>query len=529
MSANRPLTPNLLPAALIIGIAGVLFQTTPKSEDFWWTDGASFALNGALVHDYLVSGFHRTPMAFAGEWFRHYPAVTISLYPPIFPLAEAFAFTLFGVSHAVAQATVAAFTGLAVFGGYRLARTAMGRAEAGAGVLLLFAAPTILLWSRQVMMELPSLAFLLLAAACFLGFQASRRTRDLVLSVLLLLAAVYTKQTAIFAVPAFAVALIATAGWQGLRDRRVWLAAAAGVIGLLPLAGFTLIAAREALDIALGRGIAAASGGALQGGGHLAQTVAYGLALPEVVGWPLLVAAACYTALVPVRGWRTPAEQRLAVLMFAWFACGFAFVSFTGHFDARYALPLAVPCAMLCALLIARLPGRTIRPFAALTAGAAWFAVSVWAHPIDRISGYDAVAAYILDHSKQDDAIWFQASESKSVSFSLRSRSPEPKVVLLRAEKFLVDYRIARDWGISDRGWTTRQLQDLIDRNDISMAVLEPGFWDDQPSMARMRDYILSDKFRLAAEIPITSDLPSHRTAISIFVRNRPAAARPDR
>ena len=84
MSANRPLTPNLLPAALIIGIAGVLFQTTPKSEDFWWTDGASFALNGALVHDYLVCGFHQTPMAFASEWFRHYPAVAISLYPPIY-------------------------------------------------------------------------------------------------------------------------------------------------------------------------------------------------------------------------------------------------------------------------------------------------------------------------------------------------------------------------------------------------------------------------------------------------------------
>jgi 4-amino-4-deoxy-L-arabinose transferase-like glycosyltransferase len=231
MSARRLLIPILLPAALIVGIAGVLFLTTPKSEDFWWTDGASFALNGALVHDYLVSGFHQSPMAFANEWFRHYPAVTISMYPPIFPVAEAFAFSLFGFSHAVAQATVAAFAGLAVFGAYRLARTAMGRAEAGGGVLLLFAAPGILLWSRQVMMELPSLAFLLLAGGCFLGYQASRRSVDLALTTLLLLAAVYTKQTAIFAVPAFAIALIATERWQGLRDKRVLLAAAAGVIG----------------------------------------------------------------------------------------------------------------------------------------------------------------------------------------------------------------------------------------------------------------------------------------------------------
>jgi 4-amino-4-deoxy-L-arabinose transferase-like glycosyltransferase len=527
MSARRLLIPILLPAALIVGIAGVLFLTTPKSEDFWWTDGASFALNGALVHDYLVSGFHQSPMAFANEWFRHYPAVTISMYPPIFPVAEAFAFSLFGFSHAVAQATVAAFAGLAVFGAYRLARTAMGRAEAGGGVLLLFAAPGILLWSRQVMMELPSLAFLLLAGGCFLGYQASRRSVDLALTTLLLLAAVYTKQTAIFAVPAFAIALIATERWQGLRDKRVLLAAAAGVIGLMPLAVFTLIASRETLDIALGKGMAAASGGALQGGGHLAQAAAYALALPEVVGWPLVVASAAYAAVISVRGWRAPAEKRLAVLMLAWFACGFVFVSFTGHFETRYAVPLAVPCAMLCALLIARLPGRTFRPVAALSVGAVWFAISVRAYPVDRISGYDQVAAYILDHSKQDDTIWFQAPESKSLSFSLRSRSPTPKVVLLRAEKFLVDYHIVRSWGISDRGWTTGQLQDLIEHNDISMVVLEPGFWDDQPSMARMQDYILSDKFRLAAEIPILSDLPTHRTTIDIFVRNRPSAAPP--
>jgi 4-amino-4-deoxy-L-arabinose transferase-like glycosyltransferase len=516
----------LVAAAVIIGIAGILFYTAPKSEDFWWTDGASFALNGALVHDYFVSDFHQSPMAFANEWFRRYPAVTFSLYPPIFPLAEAAAFGLFGFSHAVAQATVAAFTGLAAFGGYRLLRTAMGRLEATGGVLFIFAAPSILLWSRQVMMELPSLAFLLLAAASLLHYQAWRRTRDLVLAAVWLLGAVYTKQTAIFAAPAFAIALISSDGLRVLRDRRLLAAAALGVIGLLPLAAFTLIAARETLDVALGRGY---NGQGSLGGGLAAQAADYVVALPQVVGWPLLIAAVFYVDFVTFRGWRTPAEKRLTVLMLAWFGCSFTFVSVTGHFEARYALPLAIPCATFMTLLMSRLFSRTFRPGAALISGTLLFALSIGTQSVHRISGYDKVAAYVLDHSRNDDVIWFQGDDSKNLSFSLRSRSPTPRVFLLRAEKFLVDYHFLRDLGISDRGWTTEQLQDLIDRQGVAMVVLQPGFWTDQPSMARMQDYIRSDRFKLVAEFPITSDQPSHRATIDVYVNNRPAAAHLDR
>ena len=72
--------------------------TAAREEDFWWTDGASFALNGELLRDYFTSGLGRNPIAFASEWYLHYPALTISLYPPIFPLAEMIVFTIFGFS-----------------------------------------------------------------------------------------------------------------------------------------------------------------------------------------------------------------------------------------------------------------------------------------------------------------------------------------------------------------------------------------------------------------------------------------------
>src|SRR6185437_1267067 len=186
----------------------VLFWSSASPETCYWTDAATFALNGALVRDHVAAGFPKSPIAFANAWFLHYPALTISLYPPIFPVAEAISFALLGFSNASAQATSAAFCALAAYGAYQTARTALRPLEAAGLVLILFATPTFSIWSRQVMMEVPSLAFLLLGSAFLLNYQATSRIRQLWLAVCMVLAAAYTKQTAIFAAPAFAAAIL---------------------------------------------------------------------------------------------------------------------------------------------------------------------------------------------------------------------------------------------------------------------------------------------------------------------------------
>jgi len=515
----------LIPAVILIGIVVVLYATAPKSEDFWWTDAPSFALNGELIHDYVASGFHQSPMAFANEWFRRYPAISISLYPPIFPIVEAVAFGLFGFSHPVAQATVAAFAGLAAFGCYRLARTAGSPLEATGGVLLMFATPIMLLWSRQVMMEVPELAFLLLACGSFLRYQADRRTRDLMLATLMALCAIYTKQTAIFVAPVFAVALVAGDGWRRLGQRDVLIAAAAGILGIVPLVVFTLKTAPENFQIAVGHGMAAQPGQVSQSNGRFALAFDYFLALPEIVGWPLLVASICYVGFTVIRGWRNPAERRLAILMLTWFGCNFLFISVTAHFEPRYAIHLGLPCAILTLLLISRLIHHPLRSWIVLAAGLVLFTISLGTQPVYRMSGYDKVAAYILEHSNQNDVVWFQGKQSKNLIFSMRTRSPMPKLFVLRAEKFLVDYEMTTVWNMTDRGWTADKLRDLVDRYGISLVVLQPDFGDDMPSMNRMRDYIDSDRFKQVAEFPITADDPSQRSTIKVFVNQRPTVA----
>ena len=505
-----------LATALLAACVLTLFLTSPKGEGFWWTDAATFALNGEFVRDYIATGLSRPPMAFANAWFLRYPALTISLYPPVLPLAEAAVFAVFGFSHVAAQATVAAFTALAAWGAYAAGRTAMPPLAAAAFGLIMLATPAVLLWSRQVMMEVPSLAFLLLGAAALLRYQSAGGPWRLLGAAAMVLAATYTKQTAVFAGPAFAAALLIDSGLALLRRREIWLAGVGGLIGLVPLALFTVKFAPQLIDIA-----------AAQGTGETIDRLSaatlthYARALPAIAGWLPLLGAIAYLAVVAVRGWSGIAERRFAILMLCWFAADYAFVTFVGHFEDRYGLMLAIPPAAFSVLLIVRLAPASAPAVAAL-AGAAFFAGSVIAEPVPWVGGYGAVAAAILRNTAQNDVILFDGEDSKSLAFALRSRTPVPKIYMLRAEKLLVNYTIDRSWGIEDRNVSTEDIAAMIDRLGVALVVLQPGFWTDQPSLARLESYVRSDRFEQVDEVAVGAEEAGKRATIKLFRTRNP-------
>ncbi len=514
----------LVSAVLIAAVIGLLFLTTPRGEDFWWTDAATFALNGELIRDYVTSGLGQDPMAFAMAWYLRYPALTISLYPPIFPMAEAVVFALFGFSHTAAQATVSLFAVLAAYGMYRTARTVTGVLPATAAVILLFAAPEVLRWSRQVVLEIPALAFLLLAAAALPRYQNGGGTRWLFAAVLLVLAAVHTKQPALFVAPAFAAALLAEDGRALVRRKSTWIALAAGVAGLVPLAVFTVLYAPVNIDIAFGAGTASASGDQEVSRLSVQAFTIYARALPDIVGIVPLAASAAYLLLVAWRGWRGPAERRLAVLMLAWFVSDYVLISGTGHFEARYGVFLTVPPVVLTVLLAHRLLMGRQSGAVMVAASMALFLTTVALNPVPRISGYDAIAEYVLSHASADDTVLFHGKESKNFTFSMRARSPAPKVFVLRAEKLLVKYSIVREWGITDRNLSADEVEAMIDRLGVTWVVLQPDFWTDQPSIEKLQRLTYSGRFTEVAAFPITSDDPGQRATLRVYRNNRPVA-----
>ena len=515
-SFNRPDARVSLSLSMLLLAVVTLFVTAPKDDEFWWTDAPGHALNGALLHDYIATFDFNSAMKFATNYYLRYPALTITLYPPLMPIVEAMVYIGTGVSNFGAQLSVAIFTAVLAYFLYDAVRTAFSPLAAVGAALLVLSMPAVALWSRQVMLEIPALALLAAAAAFFLRFLEDGKAWRLYLSVLLLCGAAYTKQPAIFAIVPFALSLLVETRGAALRQSSTWFAAALGFCLLLPLAGFIIILDRYNLEEVAGIGPEAGSNFAV------ASWLWYARALPGIAGWAALVAAVGYLVVLAWAGPASRRERRLVTLMLAWFITDYIFISPIAHREPRYGIFLIVPIAILAIGLVVRGLPRAIAAEAAVAIGALAFVITVATQPVPRVSGYDAVAAFILQHADKNSVVLFHGYRSPNFVFSLRAQSVAPKLYVLRSEKLLLNYRISRDSGVTDRGVSRSALEQIVDRYGVSYVVFQPDFWTDLPSMAAMQDFIYSDRFSKIAEFPIRGNVPIPEHELMIFKNNRP-------
>lgn len=115
--------------AVLIGIA-VLWTTQAHLAGFSGADESSHFLNGVFVNEYLRAHFPGNPMAFAVDYYIHYPKISIGHWPPayygflglLFFVLPATPGTAMAVNLLVSALPAAAVAGmLAAIGGRRLA------------------------------------------------------------------------------------------------------------------------------------------------------------------------------------------------------------------------------------------------------------------------------------------------------------------------------------------------------------------------------------------------------------------------
>lgn len=94
-------------AALLQWLAGCY-----QAELNGYPDEPAHLLTGLMVRDYAVSGLQQGPLAFAEEYYLHYPKVAFGIWPPLFHFVEAVWFLIFPPSIAAAYALQAFIIGL---------------------------------------------------------------------------------------------------------------------------------------------------------------------------------------------------------------------------------------------------------------------------------------------------------------------------------------------------------------------------------------------------------------------------------
>lgn len=483
-------------AALVFAlVAWLAFHDAPTGGDFSWSDAPRHGMNGIFLRDFVASGQFADPRQFATDYYLKYPALTILFYPPLFSVALAVAYTLFGFSHAVGQATVAVFYFALGYGVYLLARRWLDAALAVVAGLLLVGAPEIGFWGRQLMLDIPAYAWLVGFALVFNRYMAQRRARDLYLSVLLLLASLYTKQTSVFVLVPLAVGLACTEGWTLWRSRPAWIAAAMLVLLLVPLV---------ALQLKFGQVNSASLLGSARNDlprTSLGAWTFYAEAMPAQLGWPTLVLAAVYLLGAAWRPqWRLPIAPMLFFV--SWLAAGYLMFSFIMVREPRHDLMVLLPVPLFAALALRQLLAdrRWQRAGSALALALAlvWPAWAFASRPVPYVGGYREAAAYVAEHAPKGSVVLFSGYRDGSFVFDMRA-APRPDLSVARADKFLFRVAIERERGIQDRQLSIERIEQLIQQHGVRYVVCDPLFWTDLPSMAAL-NALLADGSRFAVE-----------------------------
>lgn len=505
----------LAPHLAIVAAAAMLLATSPLGGNFAWSDAPRHALNGAFVND-LIGAMPRHPVAWAEAYYLQYPALSILFYPPLFYVFEAVAFALFGVTQFAAQATVAFFYAVLGFGVYRLARLWTSRPAALGAALMLMGAPEFALWGRQVMLDVPATAWLVWGVYAFTRFLRFDRRRDLIVSALLLLAALYTKYNVVFIVVVLFLGSFAARGAGLLRDRRVLWAALAAAIGALP-----------AIALLLTFGSANFQSAADLGGELPRWSVAawmfYPALLPQIVGWPMLGLAILGAGLLAtgrlrsLKGWP-------AWLLIGWTLIGYIFFTVIAVREPRHLMTAVPPLAVLAACALERIVPRRVGSVVTLAVGLGVFSWTVAYDPVPIVTGYQQMADYVADHVPAGARVLFSGYRDGNFIFDLRAREDRRDIATIRADKLLLRIAIERRRGVGEASYSRAQIAALVRRLGIDLVVAQDGFWTDLTEMRRLAAVLAGLDFAPVAHFTIGGTMGRSDKSFTVYRPTYPVA-----
>lgn len=314
-----------------------------------------------------------------------------SFAAPLFPLTVAPWHVLLGEGRAVAHGVMAAYTGLLLYGTFRLARRLAGGGAGALAALLLAGFSMTITLSRDLQMDLPAAAWLPLAIDALLASHGFSRRRESVRFGFLCGLVLLTKtMTIVFLAAPVGLVLAGTA--RGQPRRHALLAAITAGLVAAPWWSPRLAAILGYLGhYGLGEGARAYDpvGETWLSPANLSFYAGEILhrGLSPIVAAPVALAAVARSARpLPPGGARRLGEW----LLLAWIAGGYVLLTLVRNKAGdRYPIALLPPIAVLAAVWIVETEGPAVRrTLAVLAAGSALANLVVLTVPSDQVPSF---------------------------------------------------------------------------------------------------------------------------------------------
>jgi 4-amino-4-deoxy-L-arabinose transferase-like glycosyltransferase len=479
---------------LVAWVAAVWFSHPPYGA-FNVEESSRNALNGAFVLDFIKELPWRDPVGWAKDYYFQYPALTILFYPPLFYLFLAGGYAMGGVSHETALAVMLVFYLVLGVGLYALGRQSLSVIGAGLFSLLFLTGLEVADIAREVLLEIPMLAFVVWSAWAAVRYARTERTAFLLASLLLALGALYVKQTGFYVFLALALFLVVESRTRILRRSAVWRLAALGLVLLLPLAamqakfgGFNLVSVAGRDDI----GIPVFS---------VESFTYYVKLVPEALSLPTGIAGGIGLLLAARRSvWQ---EDRMVVLlMYLWLFVGYiVLTAISLKSTPRIGLPLFVPVAFFAAVAVEAIAKPGVR----LGVGAALLVMGLGttaAYSIPpHVPGYREAAAKIVELASPGALVMFSGHRDGDFIFNMRELDLDKEISVLRSDKLLLNIAIMPALGVDAKEYDEATIRQSLTDLGVSYVVSTPKFWSHIPVMERLWNVLSGDSFAQLAEI----------------------------
>jgi 4-amino-4-deoxy-L-arabinose transferase-like glycosyltransferase len=494
---------------VLVSASLALLVTAPASGNFSWSDAPRHALNGAFVKDLIAAFPWHDPRSWAIGYYMRYPALTIVFYPPLFYFVEAVVFAIVGVTNWAAQVTVTLFTLLLAFAAYGFARFALPRWSSVAVALLAIGAPEVAYWGRQVMLDIPAYATLVTSVYFFVRYLEQNHRRDIYLTALFVLAAIYTKLGSAFIAPVLAATFVVARGRNALRDRDAIWAALLAAVGVIPALLMTLHFGAVNVESVAGRSIDLPRA-------SLGAWIFYARQMPRYLG-PVGAMLACVGFVLLVLRRIGPTQRWFALLLIAWLGFGYLFYSTIDVRLPRHGLAMVLPLVVCAVLVLHRVLPDRIAQAAAMVLGLGTLGYSLAFDSPPVINGYDQVTDYVAQHAPKDAVIVFAGYRDGNFIFDLRTHEERRDIATLRADKLLLSIAVERVRGVEQKTYDEAAIAQMLRDYGVSLVVAQPGFWTDLEEMRRFEAVLHTPNFTRVAQFDITGTEPHDDNSIEIY------------
>ena len=221
--------------AVVLVIAVQAWMGAARVERGIYSDDAAHFMNGMLLRDYLIQVPGSNPVAFAEQYYIHYPKIAPLMWPPLFHVTLGLTLLVGGPPGATALLLLAVCCAWLVLRLHVIVERLAGSLAALVAVALLLTTPLIMTMTSVVMLDLVIAMFALESVYWLARFLKSNSSRDAIIFGVFASLACLTKGTGVIAVLLPAVVIPIAGRWDLLRSRGLYLSAAVVLVLGVPL------------------------------------------------------------------------------------------------------------------------------------------------------------------------------------------------------------------------------------------------------------------------------------------------------